>query len=199
MADNTAYNELVGFTTGTASGIVENPRNIGDVMNNLAIRVMNETKKQLNEKVKGETSQALETSIRMPIKIFGTSYVASLFMLDYYDYINQGVQGVGGKIKSGKNKGKDWVVISQDSDYKYSTKPPPLKTGGLKYWSESRGLSPFAVRESIFRKGLRANHFWDDAYQEISEGVIFRELENDLRTAGVNATTEGLKNLFKKK
>ena len=77
MADNSAYNELVGFTTGTATGIVKNPRNIGDVMNNLAIRVMNETKKQLNEKVKGETSQALESSIRMPIKIFGTSYVAS--------------------------------------------------------------------------------------------------------------------------
>ena len=127
MADNTAYNELVGFTTGTGQGIVNNPRNIGDVMNNLSIRVMNETKKQLNEKVKGETSQALETSIQMPVKIFGTSFVATLFMLDYYDYINQGVQGAGGKIKSGKNKGKDWVVISQNSDYKYSTKPPPLK------------------------------------------------------------------------
>jgi len=199
MADNTAYNELVGFTTGTGQGIVNNPRNIGDVMNNLAIRVMNETKKQLNEKVKGETSQALETSIQMPVKIFGTSFVATLFMLDYYDYINQGVQGAGGKIKTGENKGEDWVVISQDSDYKYSTKPPPLKKGGLKYWSESKGLNPFAVQQSIFRKGLRANHFWDDAFTEISEGKIYKELENDLRTAGVNATTEGIKNLFKKK
>ena len=207
MADNSAYNELLGFknnnkvafTTGTATGIVKNPRNIGDVMNNLSIRVMTETKKQLNEKVKGETSQALESSIRMPIKIFGTSYVASLFMLNYYDYINQGVQGVGGKRKSGKNKGKDWVVISQDSDYKYSTKPPPLKTGGLKYWSESRGLSPFAVRESIFRKGLKANHFWDDAFQVISEGKIYEQLKNDLKTAGLNATTQAFKNLFKKK
>ena len=139
MADNTTYNDLVGFTTGTASGIVSNPRNIGDVMNNLAIRVMAETKKQLNEKVTGETSNALESSIQMPIKIFGTSYVATLSMLSYYDYINQGVEGAGGKIKTGKNKGKDWVVISQGSDYKYSTKPPPLKKGGLKYWSESRG------------------------------------------------------------
>jgi hypothetical protein len=199
MADNTAYNELVGFTTGTGQGIVNNPRNIGDVMNNLAIRVMNETKKQLNEKVKGETSQALETSIQMPVKIFGTSFVATLFMLDYYDYINQGVQGAGGKIKSGKNKGKDWVVISQNSDYKYSTKPPPLKKGGLKYWSESKGLNPFAVRESIFKKGIKANHFWDKAYNNITTGTIFNELENDLRTAGVNATTEGIKNLFKKK
>jgi len=198
MADNTTYNDLVGFTTGAPSGIVKNPRNIGDVMNNLAIRVMAETKKQLNEKVTGETSNALESSIQMPIKIFGTSYVATLSMLSYYDYINQGVEGAGGKIKTGKNKGKDWVVISQGSDYKYSTKPPPLKKGGLKYWSESRGLSPFAVRESIFRKGLKANHFWDDAYKEISTGKIFKQLEDDLRTAGVNATTEGIKKLFKK-
>ena len=199
MADNSAYNELVGFTTGTATGIVKNPRNIGDVMNNLSIRVMTETKKQLNEKVKGETSKALESSIRMPIKIFGTSYVASLFMLNYYDFINQGVQGVGGKRKTGKNKGKDWVVISQDSDYKYSKEGGKPPVSALWYWSQSRGISPFAVQESIFRKGLRANHFWDDAFKVISEGEIYEQLKNDLKTAGLNATTQAFKNLFKNK
>ena len=216
MADNTTYNDLVGFTTGTATGIVSNPRNIGDVMNNLSIRVMAETKKQLNEKVTGETSNALESSIQMPIKIFGASYVATLSMLSYYDYINQGVKGVGGQknkyetvtskngnryrrpVKDGAGNivKETWEVISTNSPYKYSTLKPPLK--GLKYWSQSRGLNPFAVQESIFRKGLRANHFWDDAYKEISTGKIFKQLEDDLRTAGVNATTEGIKKLFKK-
>ena len=55
------------------------------------------------------------------------------------------------------------------------------------------------MRESIFKKGIKANHFWDKAYNNITTGTIFNELENDLRTAGVNATTEGIKNLFKKK
>ena len=185
MADNTAYNELVGFTTGTASGIVENPRNIGDVMNNLAIRVVAETQKQLDQNASQGTRGDLRQSIQMPVKIFGTSFVATLSMLDYYDYINQGV------------KGKESSERAPGSPYSYTTLKPPVKA--LREWSYLKGLNPFAVRESIFKKGIKANHFWDKAYNNITEGVIFRELENDLRTAGVNATTEGLKNLFKKK
>jgi hypothetical protein len=183
MADNSAYNELVGFTTGTASGIVENPRNIGDVMNNLAIRVVAETQKQLDQNASQGTRGDLRQSIQMPVKIFGTSFVATLSMLDYYDYINKGVQGTR--------------TVRSDTPYSYTTLKPPVKA--LREWSYFKGLNPFAVRESIFKKGIKANHFWDKAYNNITEGVIFKELENDLRTAGVNATTEGLKNLFKKK
>jgi len=183
MADNTAYNELVGFTTGTGQGIVNNPRNIGDVMNNLAIRVVAETRKQLDENASKGTQGNLRQSIDMPVKIFGTSFVATLSMLDYYDYINKGVQGTR--------------TARSDTPYSYVTLKPPVKA--LEQWSRLKGLNPFAVRESIFKKGIKANHFWDKAYNNITTGTIFNELENDLRTAGVNATTEGIKNLFKKK
>ena len=191
MADNTAYNELVGFTTGTASGIVENPRNIGDVMNNLAIRVTQEVVNQINNERLIDTGSLIQ-SIKMPVKIFGTSFVATLFMADYYDFINQGVTGAIDK------------SISSDYSFKKGGKKPPVNVSSvdgksLRQWAERKGLNPFAVRESIFQKGVRPRPFWDKAYNNITEGVIFRELENDLRTAGVNATTEGLKNLFKKK
>lgn len=185
MADNTTYNDLVGFTTGAPSGIVTNPRNIGDVMNNLAIRVMAETQKQLDQNASTGTSGDLRQSIQMPVKIFGTSFVATLSMLDYYDYINKGV------------KGKESSEKAPNSPYKYTTLKPPVKA--LREWSYFKGLNPFAVRESIFKKGIKANHFWDKAYTNITTGKIFKQLENDLRTAGVNATTEGIKKLFKKK
>ena len=182
MADNSTYNELVGFTTGTPSGIVDNPRNIGDVMNNLAIRVIAETQRQLDENASKGTRGDLRQSIEMPVKIFGTSFVATLSMLDYYDYINKGVQGTR--------------TARSDTPYSYTTLKPPVKA--LKEWSYFKGLNPFAVRESIFKKGIKANRFWDKAYKEISTGKIFKQLEKDLRTAGVNATTEGIRNLFKK-
>jgi len=185
MADNTSYNELVGFTTGTGQGIINNPRNIGDVMNNLAIRVVAETRKQLDENASKGTQGNLRQSINMPVKIFGTSFVATLSMLDYYDYINQGVKGT----ESGQR--------APGSPYSYTKLKPPVSA--LKEWSYLKGLNPFAVRESIFKKGVKANHFWDKAYNNITTGTIFNELENDLRTAGVNATTEGIKKLFNKK
>ena len=93
------------------------------------------------------------------------------------------------RIVTGKQK-------APDSPYSYTTLKPPVNA--LKQWSRLKGLNPFAVRESIFRKGIKANRFWDKAYNEISTGNIFRQLERDLRTAGVNATTEGIRNLFKK-
>tara|TARA_Y100001972_G_scaffold128275_1_gene188310 strand:+ start:871 stop:1428 length:558 start_codon:yes stop_codon:yes gene_type:complete len=184
MADNTTYNELVDFTSASGTGIVDNPRNIGDVMNNLAIRVIRETQQQLDNNASQGTTGNLRQSIEMPVKIFGTKFIAKLFMADYYDFINKGV------------KGKESSQKAPDSPYSYTTLKPPINP--IKEWSRLKGLNPFAVRESIFRKGIKANRFWDKAYNEISTGNIFRQLERDLRTAGVNATTEGIRNLFKK-
>ena len=93
MADNTTYNELVDFTSASGTGIVDNPRNIGDVMNNLAIRVIRETQQQLDNNASQGTTGNLRQSIEMPVKIFGTKFIATLFMADYYDFINKGVKG----------------------------------------------------------------------------------------------------------
>ena len=190
MADNSTYNELVGFTTGTPSGIVDNPRNIGVVMNNLAIRVTREVTEQINNENLIDTGNLIQ-SIEMPVKIFGTSFVATLFMADYYDFINQGVTGAIDK------------SISSDYSFKKGGKKPPVNISNvdgrsLRQWAERKGLNPFAVRESIFQKGIRPRPFWDKSFKEITTGKIFKQLEKDLRTAGVNATTEGIRNLFKK-
>ena len=185
---NELYNSLVEFET--ASGIVAEPKSIGDVMNNLAIRVTQEVLKQIDAEQLIDTGN-LRQSVQMPVKFFGTKFVATLFMADYYDYINKGVKGT---VSDAKAPG---------SPYSFKNKKPPVNVSSidgksLRLWSERKGLNPFAVRESIFRKGIKANRFWDKAYNEISTGNIFRQLERDLRTAGVNATTEGIRNLFKK-
>jgi hypothetical protein len=104
-------------------------------------------------------------------------------MADYYDFINKGVKGT---ISQAKAPG---------SPYSFKNKKPPL----FKEWSYRKGLNPFAVRESVFKKGIRKRPFWDKAYNTITQGDIFELLKRDLATAGRTATTEEIKNIFKRK
>lgn len=175
---NNIYNSLVEFET--ASGIVAEPKSIGDVMNNLAIRVTQEVLKQIDAEKLIDTGD-LRQSVQMPIKFFGTKFVATLFMADYYDFINKGVQGTR--------------TARSDTPYSFRIKKPPL----FKEWAYRKGLNPFAVRESIFKKGIRKRPFWDKAYNTITQGDIFELLKRDLATAGRTATTEEIKNIFKRK
>jgi hypothetical protein len=177
---NELYNSLVEFET--ASGIVAEPKNIGDVMNNLAIRVTQEVLKQIDAEQLMDTGN-LRQSVQMPVKFFGTKFVATLFMADYYDYINKGVKGT---ISQAKAPG---------SPYSFKNKKPPL----FKEWAYRKGLNPFAVQQSVFKKGIRKRPFWDKAYNTITQGDIFELLKRDLATAGRTATTEEIKNIFKRK
>lgn len=186
---NELYNSLVEFET--ASGIVAEPKSIGDVMNNLAIRVTQEVLKQIDAEQLMDTGN-LRQSVQMPVKFFGTKFVATLFMADYYDYINKGVKGT---VSDAKAPG---------SPYSFKKKKPPVNVSSidgksLRQWAERKGLNPFAVRESIFQKGIRKRPFWDKAYNTITQGDIFELLKRDLATAGRTATTEEIKNIFKRK
>jgi len=175
---NDLYNSLVKFET--ASGIVAEPKNIGDVMNNLAIRVTQEVLKQIDAEQLMDTGN-LRQSVQMPVKFFGTKFVATLFMADYYDFINKGVQGT--------------ETVRSDTPYSFRVKKPPL----FKEWAYRKGLNPFAVQQSVFKKGIRKRPFWDKAYNTITQGDIFELLKRDLATAGRTATTEEIKNIFKRK
>jgi hypothetical protein len=182
MANNTAYNELVGHTTGKSSGIVANPKDLADVMNNLSIRITKEVLKQIDGEPGGLSDTGnLRQSVQMPVKFFGTKFVATLYMADYYDFINKGVNGV--------------MTVKSGTPYSFKDKKPPL----LKEWSHRKGLNPFAVQQSMFKKGIRKRPFWDRAYKTISEGSIFDLLKKDLVSAGETATTEAIKQIFKKK
>ena len=177
---NNMYNSLVKFEK--ASGIVAQPKNIGDVMNNLAIRVTQEVLKQIDAEQLMDTGN-LRQSVQMPVKFFGTKFVATLFMADYYDFINKGVKGT---ISQAKAPG---------SPYSFKNKKPPL----FKEWSYRKGLHPFAVQQSVFQKGIRKRPFWDKAYNTITKGNIIDLLRQDLASAGRTATTEEIKKIFKKK
>ena len=55
------------------------------------------------------------------------------------------------------------------------------------------------LEKAYFKKGIRKRPFWDKAYNTITQGDIFELLKRDLATAGRTATTEEIKNIFKRK
>mgnify|MGYP003674926123 CR=1 FL=1 len=53
----------------------------------------------------------------------------------------------------------------------------------LKEWLNNKGLkkyNPFAVQISMFRRGIKANGFWDRVVADATNGEIRRELIKDI-------------------
>lgn len=204
MADNSLHNALVGHIDAKGSQsdtIIKVCSSIGDVMKNLGIRLKDETLKQL-DKIEN-TSGGLKQSFDYRVKIFGESFIASVYLAGYYDYVNQGVRGAGGNrkteggkyLKSGPHQA--WKIKAVGSPYFYSNLRPPLSP--LKKWLNNKGLNnynPFAVQESIFRRGIEGNKFWDKVVEDANNGEINKELIKDLINAGASGFSEGMQDIF---
>ena len=59
--------------------IISNPKSLGDVMNNLANRIVEKTKDEINKEGLEYSGKLLQT-VDMPIKIFGQKIVAEFFV-----------------------------------------------------------------------------------------------------------------------
>ena len=112
--------------------------------------------KSLDEKASSGTSLKLRQSIQ-PRKLEQTE--SGLLMVieaeDYYKYIDEGVRGVGGE----KKGGGIFQQVAPNSPFSYKKGSKP-SVKHFEQWSMTKGLNPFAVRESVFRKGLRPNNFF---------------------------------------
>jgi len=116
-----------------------------DQWNNETIKLL---QKSLDEKASTGTSQALRQSIEpQAIKTTDNGLSVEIVMEDYYKYIDQGVQGVGGEKKGGGIF--EQVAPNSPFSYKEGNKP---SAEHFKQWALTKNLNPFAVRESVFRK-----------------------------------------------
>jgi hypothetical protein len=202
--DNALYNSMVGhIQVGSdikSDKIIDKCASIGDVINNLGVRLKDETLKQIDT-IKN-TSGELRQSYDFRVKVFGESFEVQIYLADYYDYVNKGVRGAGGlrKTENGKylksGPSQAWKIKSVDSPYFYSNKRPPLSP--LKKWLNNKGLkyNPFAVQESIFRKGIKGNKFWIKVVDDATNGEINRELIKDLINAGATGYSDGMNEIF---
>jgi len=137
---------------------------------------INKAKDNLNASNTTQTGK-LESSIRFETKTLGRSYKLTLFVADYYDYINQGVKGVKG---------------SQNTPYKFKFINPSkthveairkwmregrkkIQVSDIKYGKtkqESKAIDPvkkerqlaYLIARSIKRKGITGTGFWTKAF-----------------------------------
>ena len=144
------------------------------VLNHFGERVVIDSKKNLKKRNK-VVSGKLINSIDADVKVHKNSFSLSFNMEDYWEFIDYGVKGVGGKKADGSTWKKKRVT---NSKFKYKKKKPPIIA--LNGWTIRKGIAPrdskgkftkrrgllFAISTSIFRTGLETTHFFTKPFQK---------------------------------
>jgi hypothetical protein len=123
--------------------------NIERYLNSFGAQVVNKAKKNL--KAAGKGGGKLDKSIRFEVIPEADGYVIQFYMANYGTFVDKGVKGAGGTIKSGKHKGSwggrrhyiTWKGKRKDSPYKFGTGTG--QKGGMR-----KGIGSF-----IRKKGLQ--------------------------------------------
>lgn len=191
--------DIFGFDTDQLEEVkVDNPTTLSEVFNNIAADMVYCLKQSVQKEglvYKGK----LHDSIRMPVKMFGFKMIATLFLADYYDYLNKGVKGIGGirKYKKGVklNTPEPWVIKAPNSPYQFKKGP---KVSHVKAWSKSKGLNEYAVRSSIAHTGIKPRFFFDNCMQQTFYGEAFNRFKTDIRIVSGERIAKGIKEILKK-
>lgn len=133
-------------------------------------------------KGKHNFDKTLYNSLRYDIFYSKDKFSMSFSMEDYGQFQDLGVKGAGGTRKSTSafnrrnNKGKIWKQKAPNSPFQFKNKKPPVSA--FKQWAESKGLNPYAVRESVYRQGIPATKFFSTPFR-----IAYNRLPPDLLDA----------------
>jgi hypothetical protein len=138
--------------------------NIENYLNSFGKEVVKRSKENLISAGKG--GGKLEKSIRFRVTSDADGFVIRFSMLPYGKFVDKGVKGAGGKIKSGKHEGSyggrrhyiTWKGKRKDSPYKFgSGKSSGSIYKGIGSFIKKKGLQPrSAGGQYMSTKGLKA-------------------------------------------
>jgi len=140
-------------------------KNVENYLNSVGKQFVKRSRAILKNKGKG--GGRLEKSIRANVKETANGYTLQFFMEDYGTFVDKGVKGAGGTIKTGDHAGswggRRWFINykgkRQDSPYKFGTgtgKKGGL-TKGIGSFIKKKNLQPrSATGQYMSPKGLRA-------------------------------------------
>jgi hypothetical protein len=127
-----------------------------DALNAFGKYVVQQSRSKLT-KGRKNASNALYNSLGYDLKVMPNSFSMAFLMEEYGEYQDKGVRGVGGPRKTtsrfnkNNNKGKIWKQKGGNSPFSFKEgRKPSVKH--FEAWSRSKGLSAFAVRESVYSK-----------------------------------------------
>jgi hypothetical protein len=163
-----------------------NTKNIERYLNSFGQNVVNDSKKLLYSE-KGST--ALGKSIRFKVVKDATGFSTKFYMLDYGEYLDEGVSG-----NKKKQSFKDYKGKIRTSSYKYTTKGPPIDI--LSKWIKKKGIKPkglgrgrskktgqylsafaYLISRKIKRDGIKSLSFFQKPL-----GLWYDRLQDDLLT-----------------
>lgn len=159
---------------------------ISGVLQNFGNKLQDALRLNLQQDITTVTPKSLEQSIVFDIKVLGTGYKFELKMNDYWEFVDKGVQGVGGVKKDGSR----YFSKNTTSPFTYRDKKPPLSA--LQEWSYFQGVNPFIVQNSVFHRGTKATNF----YSDVVDQQLFDKLSEELAEAGAREINITLKNTF---
>ena len=162
--------------------------------------VVKNAKKFLKE---GKGSTSLEKTIKSKVKYDGNKVTVQFYMADYGTFVDKGVRGAGGEIKSGKNEG-NWRGKRFYKTYKGKKRQSPYIFGsgksrggsiytGIEKFIKKKGIKgrssitgrfitnkslAFAITKVLWVKGIHGISFFQKAL-----GIGLSELSDDLRNA----------------
>ena len=192
---------ILGFSIDDVQ-VVDKPVNMAQVLNNLAADVVYCLQQNIaNHNIK-DTGE-LANSIRMPITVFGTTLTATLYLEDYFDYVNKGVKGAGGTRKTDgetaftgpkipqSQKNAPWIIRAPNSPYAFTNKRPPISK--LRQWCNTRNLPVFAVQEKVFRQGIKPRPFYDECIEQSFSGATWEQFKDQIQVVSAKNITRELK------
>jgi hypothetical protein len=134
-------------------------------------------------------STALGKSIRFKVVKDATGFSTKFYMLDYGEYLDEGVSG-----NKKKQSFKDYKGKIRTSSYKYTTKGPPIDI--LSKWIKKKGIKPkglgrgrskntgqyisafaYLISRKIKRDGIKSLSFFQKPL-----GLWYDRLQDDLLT-----------------
>jgi hypothetical protein len=174
MADNFNIED-----TGIPDSLLSNKNKGGtlvSVLQDFGNDLTTKLKKNLQNSITTVTSKSLEQSIEFTVKFISKEEVKfELLINDYYEFVDEGVQGVGGMNKAGT---LGYVKKNTTSPFTFRDKKPPLDA--LKNWSTWNNVNPFAVQNSVFHRGIKATNF----YSSVVNQKLLNDLYADIQEVG---------------
>lgn len=146
-------------------------KHLENAMNAFGDKVVADAKQNLKDRGKSDTGQLENSVVNNGVKFMRRSMTLNIGMSYYGAFVDQGVKGVGGvrastsKFKRTNNKGKIWKQNGGKSPFSFKIGIKPSVKHFID-WSNKRGLSPYAVRESVYHQGIKPSNFLKDAVSE---------------------------------
>jgi len=123
----------------------------------------------------------LYNGMKSKSKVNENSVSLAITIADYWEYMDYGVEGVGGQKADGSNWVKRRVT---NNKFKYREKMPPPSAFN-RYTSERSGQ--FAIANSVFHRGLKTTSFFNDPFDAET-----KELEEKILQASYNAIEKSI-------